>query len=292
MLGLADFKMVECPICYRGWSLDEKELKFLLENKENYNENITCIDGHTFSYMDGIIQDLTSDNSFSEWSFVSDVILHGRANITVGNSYVVNLPIQVPNVNKILLTCVGGYADLSPGVYNSNYFTVVSSSRDNGPNCVPVGSALEINWVVYGRNASLEISSWRKLLVQAKEEIIQGQYNLALLTSEMAFGSFIDTLLYKLMTNKGLPDKAAYTILESINSIYNKVHKLLCHLDGFKFQDEANREVNREWQKLVEKRNKVAHGEVTDSTAEDAKWAFKTVIKGILYILHRSSVKV
>jgi hypothetical protein len=47
--------------------------------------------------------------------------------------------------------------------------------------------------------------------------------------------------------------------------------------------------LNKNWQKLVEKRNLIAHGSDVNVSREEAKGSFETVVRGIFYILERTS---
>lgn len=284
MIGLNRFTMVECPSCKSGRSLELNEIEQIQDSAANLSNKVSCTCGHEYSYLDGIIQDLISDNIFSKWSFISNITLYGTSKITIGYLNVVQLPQKVPEINKIFLTCIGGFANVTSIIQGTDSFRIISSEIPKG---VPVGEKLEVSWLLYGRDSLESIPIWRRLLVQAKEEIIQNQYNLAYLTSEMAFESFIDSTLNQLLTAKGIPDEASNVILESMSSIFDKVHRLLLYLGGIKVKD--NKNFNKNWQAIVEKRNKIAHGEVFEISAEEAKMAFETVIKGIFYIIQKTS---
>jgi len=285
MLGLSPFTIVECNKCKRGWSLDIHEIEKLNSCREAIDEVIKCSCGNEFSYLEGIIQNLISDNVFSQWSFTSNITLHGEVEINVGITKNVELPEEIPVINKVFLTCCKGFADVEAIVQGSKSFRIISSEVPGG---IKLGEKLKVAWILYGRNDLTNLPTWRKILVQAKEELINRQFSLAVLTSEMAFESFVDTIIDKLLRKAGISLEASHTILESINNIYTKVHKLLLNLDGIKFKD--NRKLNKDWQGLVEMRNKIAHGEIAEVSADDAKKAFETAIRGIVYILGKTSL--
>ena len=111
---------------------------------------------------------------------------------------------DVPVVNKIFLTCMNSYADVFPIYDSGKTFRIISSETVNG---TPLGEKQSVSWVLYGKSAELPIEIWQRLLVSAKEEIIQKQYSLSLLSSAIAFESFIDSLLGSCLKSRGLPLK-------------------------------------------------------------------------------------
>ena len=76
-------------------------------------------------------------------------------------------------------------------------------------------------------------------------------------------------------------------MMETIPSIYVKVYKLLNYLDNIQFKD--YKDTNKKWQNVVEKRNLIAHGADIDISMDEAKQSFETVVRGIFYILERTS---
>ena len=284
MLGLNLFLMIECPSCSRGRSLKIEE-HILLQSRVNWTKETICQScSCKFSLIDGIIQSIISENVFSEWSFISDIQLSGDAEITIGKTHEIQLGRDVPIINKIYLTCMNSYADVFPISYSGNFFRIISSQADGG---TPLGEKQTVSWLLYGRSADIAIDIWRQLLVYAKEEILQKQYTLALLSCAIAFESFVDSLLGKLFKSKGIVSEASNIILETIPSIYTKVHKLLNFMDNILFKDDSV--INKNWQKLVEKRNLIAHGSDVNVSREEAKGSFETVVRGIFYILERTS---
>jgi uncharacterized protein YbaR (Trm112 family) len=285
MLGLNLFTMIECPFCNRARSLENEEQIKIAQSRANWTEETICQScDRKFTFIEGIIQGIISENIFSEWSFISDIKLFGNVEINVGKTHTVELEQSVPIINKIYLTCMNSYADVSH-VYNSGKsFRIISSYVDGG---TPLGEKQTVSWLLYGRSADLAISIWRRLLVLAKEEILQKQYALALLSCAIAFESFIDSLLDELFRSKGIVAEASDVILETIPSIYPKVYKLLNYMDGVIFKD--YKEINKKWQKVVEKRNLIAHGSDINIGAGEANDSFETVIRGIFYILQHTS---
>lgn len=285
MLGLDSFVMIECPSCHRGRSLEIEEHTKILESRKNWALKTICKNcSAEFTFIEGIIQSIISENVFSEWSFISDVQLGGNVEITVGKTYTVQLEQDVPIINKIFLTCMKSYADIVPVFDSGKFFRIISSQINGG---TPLGEKQAVSWLLYGRSSSASIEIWRRLLVSAKEEMLHKQYALSLLSSAIAFESFLDSLLGNLLRSKGIVSEASEVILETIPSLYPKVYKLLNYMDNISFKE--NKEINKRWQTLVEKRNRVAHGSDLDVSIEEAKESFETVVRGIFYILERTS---
>ena len=256
MLGLDAFTMIECPSCHRARSLEPEEHTKIIQSRVNWSEETTCQNcAGNFTLIEGVTQSIISENVFSEWSFISDLQLFGNADISVGKTHSVELEHDVPIINKIFLTCMNSYADVFPIYDSGKSFRIISSEATGG---TPLGEKQTVSWLLYGRSSKIPIEIWRRLLVSAKEEIIQKQYSLALLSCAIAFESFVDSLLGNLFKSKGIASEASDIMLETIPSIYVKVHKLLNFMDNIHFKD--YKDINKKWQKMVEKRNLIAHG--------------------------------
>jgi hypothetical protein len=285
MLGLNAFTMTECPSCHRARSLEPEEHTKIIQNRANWSEETTCQNcAGKFSLIEGVIQSIISENVFSEWSFISDIQLFGSEDISVGKTHQVELDQNVPVINKIFLTCMNSHADVSPIYGSGKSFRIISSETTSG---TPLGEKQTVSWLLYGRSSEFHIEIWQRLLVSAKEELIQNQHSLALLSCAIAFESFIDSLLGNFLKNSGIAPEASDIIMETIPSIYIKVYKLLKYLDNIQFKD--YKDINKKWQKVVEKRNLIAHGADVEVSLDEAKESFETVVRGIFYILERTS---
>jgi len=279
--------MLGCVSCSSGRTLEPNEIQSIHANKAFLNEETKCNGcGDRFPYVEGIIQGIISDSLFAEWNFVSNIVLSGSIKVSVGTVYHQKLEQEVPVINKIFLTCIDTHTDVAPVYDHGHAFRVISSATGHG---AKIGDTQKIDWLLYGRTKNIKIPVWQKFIIQAKEELLQRQYNLSLLTSAISFESFVDTLIEKLFSQKGITQEASNIILESMSGIYHKVHKLLPELDKIALKE--NKEINKKWQKsVVEKRNTIAHGAIEEVSKEEAREAFETVIRAIYYLAQNTSL--
>lgn len=286
MFGFEKLMMVRCSNCHSETSTFKKDQSPTLVLSDIFKCN-NC--DNEFTVREGIIQHLISPNIFSQLSYICNIQLYGSTKIRVGHAKTIHLEKKVPVIERVIITPGGNFAGLSHLITGEDKIDFISSQLENGG--AKVGEELEVDWVVYGNDGQTDISTWERLMVHAKDEMIKGQYNLSLLTSAMAFESFIDLLLEKLLESKGVPEKAAEVILDSMRSIYDKVHKLLPELSGVNIKEE--KQINKNWQVgVVEKRNDIAHGETTSISKEEAELAFETVVRAIFYIQELSPINV
>ncbi|MCZ0872748.1 hypothetical protein [Peribacillus sp. AS_2] len=281
-----------CNECESGWNygLDVKGIKEMSLEKNLFNQNIKCEScGNEFLYFQGLINKLVEDDHFGTWEFIYDTQYFGSTNIVVGKEHKITLPKQVL-ITKVMLTCQDGFCSVAPNFHSqieSDSFGIVSSETDDeGEMVKKFGENLSVNWMVYGKSGNKPIETWVHLLTQVKEQIVHGQYNIAVLCSEMMFESFLDSTLNKLLISKGLSDGASYVILERLGNIQSKAHELLKELNGVGLQGEGKgtNPINTQWTKLVKLRNKIAHGDNVDLDKEKAKWALRTSLDAIFFI--------
>lgn len=291
-----------CNNCQRGWGYGIEAIERLVQEEGEkfvFNEEVICDHcDNKFPYYKGLINDLVEDEGFGTWDFIWDIKYNsatmGAADITVGKEYVINLPKKVL-INKIILTNLGGFVAVAPHFHTEfamDSFTIVSSEGESDhPSSKKLGDSHSLSWVLYGKSGdSVEEETWLVLLTQIKEQILQGQYNIAVLTSEMMFESFLDVTLNKLLIKQGLSQEAAYIILESMNSILTKAHKLLKELNGQGLQGQGKNPINKEWQELLKFRNKIAHGESVEVNKEKAQWALRTALDAIFFIYNSCDI--
>lgn len=286
MLGL-NFPLVTCDKCFQGRTLDRKEIVDLEKNKDSYFKKIKCSCGNEFTYLEGIIQDIIRSDSFGDLHFTNDIFLSGVTEIKIGYTHFVEFEQVIPVVSKIFLTNYGKFAAIEPKPCGSVGFQIFSA--EDKLSDLKIGDKHTVSWAIYGKSTNINRETWNRLLVQAKEQLMNKQFNLAYLTSEIAFESFIDSLLNKLLVKKGLSEEAAYTIVESIGSIKTKVHKLLKQLDKVIFRDSGK--INKQWEDIVAKRNKIAHGEVAEIEENEARNCFESIVRGIFYIIINSTIE-
>ncbi|MFL7940820.1 hypothetical protein ACKA0G_10155 [Priestia megaterium] len=291
------FTDYECTQCGKGQGRDVEYIEWEISKhgeKHFLSEMIECKCGNKFNRYEGIIESFVSDNIYSKWRAFCDITLAGEANITIGKQCKIVIPKQLL-ISKIFLTNIEGFASLAPEFYShieTDSFNIVSSEVNSEGSSDPsnykkIGENHKVDWFLFGKSGDKPVETWLLLLTQASEQILHGQYNIAILTSEMMFESFLDDSLNKQLISKGLSKEASYTILESMRSIYDKAHKLLKDLTGQGLQSagKGKNSINAEWQELVRVRNKIAHGEqVEELNKEKAEWALRTALKAIFFI--------
>lgn len=283
-------KGIWCSNCESGTSLNFELMERVIEDKgekDIFLIKYKCDCGHEFNLYEGIINYLLFDG-FSE-KLTCDYNESGRTEIIVGKEKIIKLSRYV-SIKKVYLTSEGGFVSLSPSYFHleTDYFNIVSSEVESDYKAAKkIGEKLKVTWNVYGKTDDRVNETWLLLLTQIREQIQLGQYNTAILTSEMMFESYLDNALNKMLIAKGVSEKTSYVILESMKSIYDKAHKLLKELNG----ERLNGEVNKEWIKLLGLRNKIAHGENVKVDKEKAEWALKTALNAIFFIIITSQDK-
>ncbi|PFJ03212.1 hypothetical protein [Priestia megaterium] len=288
-----------CGECGLGSGFDATGIERLIADIGEMNflsEIIECSGcGNKFERYKGIIEEFISDNIYAILPTIYDVIYDGVADITVGKEYKVVLPKKFL-INRVHLGNKGAGASIGPNFYTeleANWFTIASCECENisgEGHYKRIGDSHQVFWKVYGKSGNKPSETWLLLLAQIKEQILHGQYNIAILTSEMMFESFLDQSLKKMLISEGLSEEASYTILESMRSIYDKAHKLLKNLNGAGLS--SNKAINKQWKDLMELRNKIAHGENIDVDKEKAQWGLRTALDAIFYIYMNSSTDI
>jgi len=287
------FKSYLCTNCGRGSRLDVEELELAITTfgeRKILNKPVDCACGNKFTLYQGMIEELVADSPIAALEAVCNVRYFDSAEITVGKEYRVTLPRKLL-INKVYLTNMDAPCTVAPYFYSefeTDSFTIVSSESADATdlNYRKFGENHKVSWRVYGKDGDKPTETWLMLLTQIKEQILHGQYNIAVLTSEMMFESFLDSTLNKLLISQGLSQDAAYTIVESISSILNKAHKLLKDLNGQGLQGagKGKNPINKEWQDLLKLRNKIAHGENVEVDKDKAQWALRTALDAIFFI--------
>lgn len=285
-----------CCNCHSGVGFSQDQINELIENhgiKGTLYKKVVCKQCENLFFLyEGIIENLVKQRVWPD--FICDIVIAGSEEVIVGKVTKVELP-RTFLINKVSLTNGGGFAEVAPfyhGHFETNWFSIVSSELPNENPSIPsfkkIGDKHQVDWVAFGKSGEKYSETWIQLLAQIKEQMLHGQYNIATLTSEMMFESFLDSTLNKLLINKGISEESAYIIIESINSIYKKAHSLLKSLNGKGLQDE--KPINKEWIKLMELRNKIAHGENVNVDLERAEWSLRTALEAIFYIYNNCEI--
>lgn len=284
-----------CSKCGRASEVLDRNFTVYDINKENAVNEIKCREcENEYTIEEGIIQFLIMDNYFSNYSFISNKEFIGGAKIEVGKSYKVKLNPPVKMIKNINVSTYGNFsavADYNSIGYNGelidSFHILTSESCYDTNSKLKMGDKSEFSYIVYASDSD-EAPTWLQFLIESKNALISGNYAFAILSSEISFESYIDKILMDLFLYNNFDKNTAYVILESMNNIYDKVYKLLLNLGNIKFKEQ--KKLNKGWQKLVETRNKIAHGENIEHTKEEAEKAFEIVVRSIFYINRQSSV--
>jgi len=240
-----------------------------------------CSCGNSFTYYQGILNDYCSDHFASEYSFISDIVEFGNCDIIVGESLTISFKKDVPLINKILLTPCEGIFYVEPSIYrDSKSFKVISSEITENLNfykdsIVKQGQKAKVFWFVYGKTKEIKLEPWRHLLIYSKEQKIAKNYLLSFLCSAIALESFINTKIAENLSNTGL-NQASIEIFLKESTMPDKIFNLSKALLGIKFP--LGMVTAKKIQDIIIKRNKIAHGKITDIDSETAKDTFKIVI--------------
>ncbi|MDX6154511.1 hypothetical protein [Marinococcus sp. PL1-022] len=288
-----------CPHCSLFWQLEEKQMERLSQQqlKSMLSENITCrYCDKNFTFYEGMIEGIITAKLFRAFDLMYDFSFRDRTFIMLGQMKTIKLPKEMKLKEVVLST-------KAPAKLSSSYsregfiesFDVISSELNPETKNKILASGgwkrglpeikdwVEIEYHAYGNTKDQrENEVWIELLSQIMKQIQQEQYSAAILSSEIMFESFLDKSLFISLKNQGLNDETSYLILESVGNIQTKTHKLLEKLEGNGLQ--INKSVNKEWEKLLRKRNKIGHGEEIDFKKEEAQQALKTALEAICTI--------
>lgn len=278
--------MIVCNKCDSGSNLLHT-MKY--NGHSDLNDKFNCSCGNQLSYKDAIINDFCTDHFASEYNFISDIFEYGSIDITVGQSKTVDLKEEIPIINKILLSPNPTGVYVRPYLINDRKsFKIVSSEiNDNlefwGDSKLKVGSTTNINWMLYGRSKDIQLESWRLLLIQAKELLINNNYLLSYLSSAIAFESFVNSAISKHLKEKKL-DNVSIDIFLKESFFVDKIFKILTSMFNIKIRCKKDVLSRTKIEKIFQARNSIAHGKLINIDKTTSINAFRTVIYGILDI--------
>lgn len=290
-IGLNSNLIITCNNCKSGETLYYAIQRNKPISLSDINKCYSC--NNQFTYLDGIIDSYCSDHPFSSLDFISDITEHGTCEITLGVPEVVQLKQEVPIFHKIFLSHMDKFYISSP-IYNNNtaQFTVLSSElilqpeeRKSDPSVAKYGETVKLSWGVYGRTRELKTDPWRQLLVQSKEEYINEKYLLSFLSVAIALESYINLKLTDNLNSKKIEEKSIDIFLKESNMVDKTfvLFKSLLGIDPL----EVGGLSKTNFMKIIEKRNKIAHGKIVNIEKEEVKEVFQTVIKFIMYVEYK-----
>lgn len=274
MIGLNTNFGISCDKCSAGIDL---QTAIKINNAKFLDDFFTCNCGRKFTYIEGIINEFCSDSMFSEYEFISNIQMSGRTEIVIGKTAIVYLDSDCW-INKIHINQNGLWVKGIPN--GSNSFKIISSeienSKDSTWNYPKIGSKKTISWTVYGKTEDAKIEIWNIFLIKAKEQIIKQDFLLAFFSTAVALESFLNLRFFEILEGQHVHGDAIDIFLKE-SYFSDKIFKLSKSLLGIEYEKSEKKDLQR----LIETRNKIAHGKTTDITGEEAKVCFKVVVSVI-----------
>jgi hypothetical protein len=284
MLGLGEHYIISCDKCSKGLDIGTA---MGLHNHKYLTDIYKCKCGNEFTYIDGIISGYCSDISFSEYDFISDIREYGEVEIIVGKTYVVRTNSK-SWINHVHLNQAGVW--LKAVIEGADRFKILSSEIEDGRvkslhQYPKIGDKHKVHWSLHGRSFDKPILIWNQFLIKAKEQIINQDFLLSYFSSAAALESFYNVQFDDVLKTKGVHSDAIDVFLKE-SSFSDKIFKLSKSLLGI----EHEKKVRQALQKLIETRNKIAHGKTTEITREEAQDCFRNVVSVIFkYLLYNEA---
>lgn len=294
MLGIGPLTMLDCANCQRGQSLSPEEADRAQKDLKSFLASTwrcpSC--GKEWSFQEAIIQGLISSNPYASVTVVGNILLSGKATVSIGQESLVGLTQEVPLVLSVGLTPFGKFARLSWVPAGKDKFIIVSSAvtatagQDPG-GYAKLGDKLEVNWMLSGRSnwSDLNVPVWQIVLIQAREELDRKGYSLSILSSVAALEAFVGTLISDAFLDAGVEKTISDTVLEFAYGLNRKIDSLMPSVAGISLRNSGLRSDLDTADKL---RNKIAHGATAESTESNARKAFEVVVRSIFYLLVQS----
>ncbi|MFH6989248.1 hypothetical protein ACHRVW_16020 [Flavobacterium collinsii] len=290
-IGLSNNLSISCNKCKSGESLIFAVERNKPTSLHEINQCPSC--GNSFTYLDGIINDYCSEHTFSALEFVSNIIEYGVCEIIIGVPKVIKLKQSVPIFHKVYLSNKDKFYFSAPVHQNNgSEFTILTSEAIRRPEettdenlFAKLGETVEIGWIIYGRTKELNAEPWKQLLVQSKEEFINEKYLLSFLSVAIALESFINSKIAKTLNDKNIDEKSIDIFLKESNMV-DKAFVLFKSLLGIDPTEAGNLSRNS-FTKIIEKRNKIAHGKIVNVEKNEVTDVFNAVIKFIMHIENR-----
>jgi len=287
-IGLNNNLSISCSKCESGELLSFAIKRNNSTSLHDINKCRSC--DNSFTYLDGIIHTYCSEHPFSALDFVSNIIEYNTCDITIGTPKVIVLTQTVPIFHKVFLSKQDKFYFSSP-IYDNNKssFTILSSEviRESGETTNEdyfgkFGDVVKISWMVYGRTKELKTEPWKQLLVQSKEEYINEKYLLSFLSVAIALESYINSKIVENLSSRKIDEKSIDIFLKESNMVDKAfvLFKSLLSIDPV----EVGNLSRSSFTKIIEKRNKIAHGKIVNVEKHEVKDVFNAVITFIMYI--------
>lgn len=235
-------------------------------------------------------------------SINEDIVFTTELNIIVGNSYEVTLEKEINKIVDFNITQYGFFnATIKVDDYikntraeSFNKITVLTSeSTSENKNKLKCGENSSLLLRLSCRRATkMQFPIWFEYLQESVYFIKEKKYSTALMSMEIAFESFVDKLIIKLLESKGILCEAGEEITISINTMDNKVFKILNSLGGINFKNIGENE-HKIWKdQILKKRNMIAHGNTIEISYEEIVKYYKVIVNAIFYMNRESPVDI
>jgi hypothetical protein len=211
--------------------------------------------------------------------FLSNDLYNGTVDIKVGFTKTISLDEKVKKVYKVEVMPIDNFLAGIVNITNSS-LTIFTSLPDEGNEAL-FGKESKVMLFVHGKNEDYEVP-WLHMLQYALEQLRAGEYLTSILLSEIAFETFVDTILSAGYSEKGLDSDSISRFLMAID-MPKKVNPLMENLYQVKLS--SDRSAWKNWQdKVLKMRNAIAHGTKVHASKEEAILAYETVIDSIFYL--------
>ncbi|HZD59316.1 MAG TPA: hypothetical protein VE439_02525, partial [Anaerolineae bacterium] len=221
---------------------------------------------------EGIKNAIASDNDFMAWCFISDTMIHGHDTVTAGISKTVTLKMPVKAVKKVFLNQVTP-SEKGSALYFEHKFIlpdklIIISAGDEDS----LGKTIELAWIIYADAESERGEAWREYLQKAKESLINGEFQDAIIEAEIAVEVTLEAIVWELLTKrKGLSPDVADWILNNIKGVSDRSKRVMELAIGKKISD-INPIVYKSWvNDVAKKRNGIVHHGEQPSKEEAVK---------------------
>lgn len=294
MLGIGPSTMLGCASCQRGQSLSPEEADRAQKDLKSFLASTwrcpSC--GKEWSFQEAIIQGLISRNSYASVTVVGNILLTGKATVSIGQEHLVELSQEVPLVLSVNLTPFGKGARLGWVPAGKDKFILISSAMaapagQDASGYAEAGEKLDVHWMLNGRSnwSDLDVPVWQIVLIQAKEQLDRKGYSLSILSSVVALEAFVGAIITSAFHDAGVEQEVSDIVLEHTSGITRKIDSLLPSIAGVSLKKS---ELRGRLGHVIKRRNEIAHGSVAESIEEDAREAFEVSVRTIFHLLVQS----
>lgn len=249
----------------------------------------------SFSAKEGIKRAIASDNDYMAWCFISDTMIYGKEELSIGTARSVTLEAPVSAVKKVFLYQDEGNPH-DDSIYLVHKFSlpdklvIISSSSEE-----MLGKPVEINWTVYANIEETSTEPWRDYLRKAKESLIHEDYPDAIIEAEIAVEVTLEAIVWELLIKrKKLEEDVADWILNHMKGVSDRSKHVMELAIGKKIS-EINPTVYKAWvNSVAKKRNLIVHQGYAASKEEalEAIGAAFEIIWLMLELVNRKPIKI